>query len=178
MSRKTAYQRARRARLKAAAAGGGSAKGDIVYQSRKETDEEFWKRARRKGGFTTHNYVNDEGLKAVSELPNGAEFTVNYQGLGSQGSTRFVMNKDEFTGRRTVSKINEDGTHERAKQAKTNAQLKDAIDLRLAHSIVIHNGGKTLIPKKTKRQEKAKWDEIVRNWERAQARQAARKRSA
>lgn len=158
--------------------GGGSTKGDIVYKSRKETDEEFWKRARRKGGFTTHNYVNNEGLKAVSELPNGAEFTVNYLGFGSQGSTRFVMNKDEFTGRRTVSKINKDGSHERPIPVKTNSQLKDAIDLRLAQSIVIHNGGKTLIPKKTKRQEEAEWNEFVRNWERAQARQAARKRSA
>ena len=157
--------------------GGGSAKGDIVYQSRLETDEEFWKRARRKSGFTVLHYINDEGLKAVSELPNGAEFTVNYQGLGSSGSTHFVMNKDKFTGRRTVSRINENGSHERAKTVKTNSQLKDAIDLRIAQSIVIHNGGKTLIPTKTKRQEEAEWAEFVRNWERAQARQTARKRS-
>ena len=115
-------------------------KSDIVYKTRLETDEEYRKRNGR--GF--HRHVSPEGLKAIAELPDGAEFTMEYIGFGSYGRTRFAMHKTEFSDKRSVSRVNENGIHGRRYAAKTNSQLKNAVGLDNASRIIIHNGGKTL----------------------------------
>lgn len=148
----------------------GGSKGDIVYKSQKETEEEVRNRAQRSGSFTMSQRVNDEGLRAIAELPNGGEFTVHHVGFGVGWYTeRFVMNKNEFNGKRTISRISEDGRHSRGKAVNTISQLKKEIGLGTAERIVIHNRGKSLIPKKTKRQEEAEWKELVRNMEKYRA---------
>ncbi len=144
---------------------------DIVFTTRTETDEEY--RKRRGHGFK--HKVSTEALKAIAELQNGAEFTVEYAGFGSYGETRYVINKSDNGSRwRRVSRVNENGGHDRSKSAKTNSQLRDAIRLDIADRIIIHNGGKSLIKPKTKQEEEAEWAEIVRNMEAYEARRAAK----
>ena len=123
---------------------GGSAKieKDIVFKTRRETDEEY----RRRRGRGLYQYVSPEGLKAIADLPDGAEFTMFYAGFGSMGQTRFRMNKSDYGKfKRSITRIDEDGYHSgKAYQAATNSQIRDIIGLGKAIEITIHNGGKSM----------------------------------
>lgn len=133
-----------RGKGKRARSSGGSAKieKDIVFKTRRETEEEY--RRRRGRGFS--HFVSPEGLKAIADLPDGAEFTMDYAGFGSMGQSRFRMNKSDY-GRftRSITRIDEGGyNRSNAYQAKTNSQIRDIIGLDNARGIIIHNGGKSM----------------------------------
>ena len=112
------------------------ANSDIVFRMRRETEEEY----RKRGGRWFYHNVNPEALNALNSLPEGSEFSVYYVGFGSSGESRYVIGTRGMSTR-TVMRVNENGKHERAKIAKTKSQLRDAIDMKNAKTITIHNNG-------------------------------------
>ena len=128
-----------------------SANSDIVFKTRLETDEEAGRRRTQRGRLL-RNKISPEALNALNALPEGAEFTVYYVGFGSSGTTRYAIGTHGMSTR-TVTKINEDGTHDRYRVARTKSQLRDVIRMDIANTITIHNGGKSMAAERLKQAE-------------------------
>ena len=116
-------------------------------------------------------------MKAIKALPDGAEFSIHDNGIGAEMSpwTRYRVD------RQWVTPINEDGTRGKRITIKTTSQIRNLVERGQRDSVVIHNGGKSLIQEKSARQKKAEWDELVRNlnaYNERQARRASRRQSS
>ena len=157
---KAAYQRARRAAIKAGTwkpqrkSRGGNK--DIVYEGRAQTAAEIealiqrgLKRHKEDRGIEAVDYFasrsqfkNPEAVKAISNLPSGAEFTITSRhGKDSRyrvqryaigkSSVLAMSNNGEFLGGKGIA-IN------------TNSQINKLLQESRHKRVTIHNGGNTI----------------------------------
>ena len=161
----------RRAGSGVSVTGKAPTKNDIVYVSKRETDEEFRKSTAHSRRWLKE-YRNDEGIKAIEALPDGARFSVERSGFGSGYSAmHYVVNRSESGERRSISRIRENGSVERGKTAKTRTQIKKIVNMLTAESITIHNQGKTYNRPISKRAERELFKSMQREYEKQKAKE-------